>query len=116
MATVAELRNKVSFKLGIGARGNTLESSISDDLDQAYAEVYARLRSEDLVSWAFTSEVPDELITPVVDLVAFSRVDEYGVSAERWQRVANSASQAEVRIRRTLKDDYFTDEEEAKYY
>ena len=116
MATAAEVRNKASFKLGIGARGQTLENSVSSDLDQAYVEVYAALRDEDLVSWAFSAEVPDEIVSPVVDLVAFSRVDEYGVNGERYQRLIAAASQAEIRIRRRLQDDYFTDESEAKYY
>ena len=114
MATAAEIRNKASLKLGIGALGQTLESAVSKDLDDAYTEVYARLRDEDLVSWAFTSEVPDELVDPVVDLVAFAR--SYMVSGERYQRIGVAASQAESRIRRSLQDDYFTDESEAKYY
>ena len=116
MATAAEIRNKASFKLGIGARGQTLENSVSSDLDDAYKEVYGRLITEDLVSWAFTADIPDEAVSPVVDLVAFARVDEYGVSGERFQRLALAVSTAEVRIRRTLQDDYFTDESEAKYY
>ena len=116
MATAATIRNKASFKLGIGARGQTLEGSVSKDLDEAYDEVYARLRDEDLVNWHSTSEVPDEIVSPVVDLVAFSRVDEYGVSGERYQRIAIAANQAEIRIRRSIQDDYFTDESEAKYY
>jgi len=116
MATAEEIRNKASFKLGVGARGQTLENTISSDLDDAYAEIYATLRVEDLVTWSFASEVPDELVMPVVALVAFSRVDEYAVSGERYQRITADASAAEIRIRRYIQDDYFTDETEAKYY
>lgn len=116
MATAAEIRNKAALKLGVKGVGQTLENSVSSDLDDAYAEVYARLRDDDLVSWAFTAEVPDELISPVVDLIAISRVDEYGISGERFQRIAIAASQAAIRIRRSIQDDYFTDESEAKYY
>lgn len=116
MATAATIRNKAASKLGVKAIGQTLESAVSSDLDAAYDEVYARLRDEDLVSWHSTAEVPDELVSPVVDLVAFARADEYGVSNERYQRLMLAASQAETRIRRSIQDDYFTDEEEAKYY
>ena len=116
MATAAQIRDKAGFKLGVKALGQALENSISSDLDDAYTEVYARLRDEDLVSWSATAEVPDELVSPVVDLVSFARVDEYGVSTERFQRLQIAASQAEIRIRRSLQDDYFKDQDEAKYY
>jgi len=116
MATAAEIRDKAGLKLGVKAIGQTLENSVSSDLDAAYTEVYARLRDEDLVTWAETAEVPNEIISPVVDLVAFARADEYSVSGERYQRLAIAASQAEIRIRRSIQDDYFTDEQEAKYY
>ena len=116
MATAAEIRNKAGSKLGIKAFGQALENAVSSDLDAAYDEVYARLRDEDLVSWHSTAEVPAELVSPVVDLVAFARVDDYGVSGEKYQRIAVAATQAEIRIRRSLQDDYFQDDNEAVYY
>ena len=116
MATAAQIRDKAGFKLGLKALGQALENSVSSDLDDAYTEVYARLLKEGLASWASAAEVPDELVSPVVDLVSFARVDEYGVSTERYQRLQIAASQAEIRIRRSLQDDYFKDQEEAKYY
>jgi len=116
MATAAEIRNKASLKLGKGAIGQTLANPISSDLDQAYVEVYARLRDESLVNWAFADEVPDAIVSPVVDLVAFARADDYSVSSERYQRLILAAGQAEVRIRRSIQGDYFSDSEEAKYY
>ena len=116
MATAAQIRDKAGFKLGVKALGQALENSVSSDLDDAYTEVYNRLRDEDLVSWDVAAEIPDEVVSPVVDLVAFSRVDEYGVSTERYQRIVSAASQAEVRIRRSLQDDYFTNQNEASYF
>jgi hypothetical protein len=116
MATAAQIRDKAGFKLGVKALGQALENSVSSDLDDAYTEVYNRLRDEDLVSWDISAEVPDEVVSPVVDLVAIARVDEYGVSGERYQRISIAASQAEIRIRRSLQDDYFTNENEAVYF
>ena len=116
MATAAEIRDKAGLKLGVRALGQTLDNAVSSDLDAAYDEVYAKLRDEDLVSWHSTAEVPDELVSPVVDLVSFARVDEYGVSGERFQRIALAASSAEIRIRRSLEDDYFKDTNEAQYF
>ncbi len=116
MATAAQIRDKAGFKLGVKDLGQALENSVSSDLEDAYQEVYSRLRDEDLVSWSLISEVPNELVSPVVDLVAFARADEYGVSGERYQRIAIAASQAEIRIRRSLQDDYFKDQSQAVYY
>ena len=116
MATAAQIRNKAGFLLGVKALGQTLTNSVSSDLDEAYDEVYARLRDEDLVSWHSTQDVPDELVSPVVDLVAFARINEYAVSDSRYQRISLAASQAEIRIRRSLQDDYFTNQDEAVYF
>lgn len=116
MATKAEIRDKAARKLGIKAIGQTLENPVSSDLDDAYTEVYAMLRGEDLVTWHSTAEVPDNLVWPVVALVAFSRVDEYNISGERYQRITAAAGAAEATIRRAIQDDYFTDESEAVYY
>jgi len=116
MATAAEIRDKAAFKLGVKALGQALENSVSSDLDNAYIEVYDRLRAEDLVNWDSTADVPNDVVDPVVFLVAFARTVEYGVAGERYQRIALGASQSETRIRRSLQDDYFTDENEAYYY
>ena len=114
MATAAEIRDKAGFMLGVKTLGQALENSVSSDLDDAYTEVYERLRAEDLVNW--TDDIPNDVVSPVVDLVAFARATQYGVSGERYQRIILAANQAEIRIRRSLQDDYFMDETEAKYY
>ena len=116
MATAAEIRDKAGSKLGIKTLGQALENSVSSDLDEAYIEVYDRLRAEDLVNWDISAEVPSDIVDPVVYLVAFARATEYGIAGERYQRIASLASHSETRIRRSLQNDYFTDETEAKYY
>lgn len=115
-ATPAQIRNKAARKLGILARGQTLKSDISQDLDNAYNEVFAELRAADVVSWSATASVPDEVVGPIVALVALSRVDEYGVSNDRLQRIASSALNAEPRIRRAITEDYFSNMNNAEYY
>ena len=86
MATAAEIRDKAAFKLGVKTLGQALENSVSKDLDEAYTEVYNRLRAEDLVNWDSAAEVPDDIVSPVVDLVAFARAVEYGIAGQRYQR------------------------------
>ena len=116
MATPADIRNKAGFKLGKKSLGQALKNSVSSDIDAAYDEVYARLKAEGLVSWTSTGDIPDEVVSPVVDLVAFARVTEYGVGGDRYARIASDASQAETRIRRSLQNNYFKNTKEAVYY
>lgn len=99
MATAAEIRNKAAKKLGLYGTGQTLQSAISADLDEAYDEVFDELKSLGLVTWAESAEVPDELVWPVVALTAFARVNEYAVPPGKYQRVVADAAIAERRIR-----------------
>jgi len=116
MSTPAQIRDKAGAKLGKKALGQALSNKVSSDLDEAYNEVYARLKGENLVSWTSTGDIPDAFVNPVVDLVAYARVTDYGVAGERYARIATDASQAELRIRRSLQNAYFKDTKDAVYY
>ena len=104
-ATAAQIRNKAAQRLGLKSGTLNLSSDISDDLDEAYNEIWADLEAKDIVNWDLTESVPDEFVNPVVDLVAESRVVDYAVSRERFSRIVAAASTAEKRIRKVL-DDY----------
>lgn len=108
MATAAEIRNKAAKKLGVLATGQTLESEIADDLDEAYDEVYAALDAKNLVTWDYDEEIPDEYIGPVVALVAFARADEYGIPNDRYQRIAGDMSRALNEIRELQESNAYT--------
>ncbi len=116
MPTVAEIRDKAARKLGVLAFGQTLSNRYSADLTAAYSEVYAELRELNLVNWTLTGTIPDEVVEPVVALVARARVDEYGVSNDRYQRILNSAQNAETSLRRVIHDPYFSSSEDAEFY
>lgn len=116
MATTAEIRDKAAFRLGIKSFGQALENSVSSDLDAAYDEAYALLRADDLVSWGPSADIPSEFVYPIVSLVAFSRMEEYGVGGERAARIAAAATGAERLIRRIIQGDYFNSDSEANYY
>lgn len=102
MATAAEIRNKAAKKLGLFGTGQTLRSAIAANLDEAYAEVYGELELQSLTPWAFADEVPDALVSSVVALVAGSRVEEYSVPSEKYQRIMREYVGAEDRIRKLL--------------
>jgi len=99
MAEASVIRSKAAKKLGVLATGQVLESEISDDLDEAYNEVFAALSAKNLTNDWSTDAIPDEYIAPVVALTAFARVDEYGVPNDRYQRIAADASRAIPEIR-----------------
>lgn len=115
-ATAAEIRNKALRRLGILGLGQTASSELSNDVDAAYNEVYARLSEVGLVGWALASSVPNEYVAPMVALVAGERVDEYGVAGERYQRIKADAAKAEMDIRRLINGQYVSRSVEATYY
>lgn len=99
MATRAEVRKRALIKLGRASLSQTPESYLDADMVNAYNEVYRTLQEMDLVYWGQTSDVPDEVANHVATLMAWFRVNDYGVSAERHTRLAVDASSAESRIR-----------------
>ena len=86
--TTAQIRNQAAQKLGLLGTGQTLQSAQSADLDQAYLEVYAVLQSKNLANWGIsTTDVPNELVEPIVAWVAGIRATRYAVPTERFQRI-----------------------------
>ena len=100
MATLEEIRVKAAKKLGLLGVGQTLRSTIDDDLTNAYTEVYAEIETLGLATWAVTDDIPDQFVFAVTSWVAGSRLDEYNVPLEKYQRVANDFAKAEPTIRR----------------
>jgi len=94
MATTAKIRDMAATRLGILGEGETLPSYESNDLDQAYVEVHAQLSALNIVVWDFDASVPDEYVGPVTDLVAFARINDYGIPNDRYTRITNNAGAA----------------------
>lgn len=92
MATAAEIREKAVRRLNIVSRYNTTPSPIQNSLDDAYTEVYAMLSKRRLTTWDFDQEVPDEFVNPVVDLVAYSRANEFKIPNELYTRIGIDAN------------------------
>lgn len=87
MATSAEIRTRAAEKLGILGEGETLRSAHTTVLDQAYTEVYAQLRADDLVAWDSDENVPDEFSEAVVAMVAFARANHFRAPNDKYQRL-----------------------------
>ena len=106
MAVKADIRNKALDKHGLIASGQTADSNHQADLDAAYDEVYEELRTEGLAVWPSTGTINDELVNPLVALVASKRLDEYGVPDRAYQSIASQAANAIPQIRRILARPY----------
>lgn len=83
MPTKTEIRNRVAARLGLVEVGGTPSTAQETALDEAYDEVYAQLEVLYLTTWASDEDVPDEVAIPLVDLIAYWKVDDFPRSPER---------------------------------
>lgn len=99
MATLAQIREGAATRLGILGEGETLPSYEAADLNQAYAEVYAQLDARNVAVWDEDEAIPNEYAGHVIDLVAFARVNDYGIPNDRYSRISASAKAALLEIK-----------------
>ena len=97
--TKAQIRNRALRKLGKLAIGQTAEAGLASDIEEAYDQVYARLKSRGLTTF-LSSSVPDEFVEDMVALVAFERSE--GIPDSRYMRVRDDASRAMGNISATI--------------
>lgn len=86
--TKAQIRDRAATELGRLKLGQSLQNQDKVRIEEAYDEVYADLKSDGLNTWASTGSVPDELVPFVSGLVALRCANTYGVSVERFNRIA----------------------------
>jgi hypothetical protein len=115
MATKATIRDRAANELGLLPVGQTLASQHQTRIETAYDEVYAQLKVDGLNTWASDGSCADELTPHVVALVAFSCLNTYPVSPERYQRITFTASQAIPRIKALVTPEYESIDEPTDY-
>jgi hypothetical protein len=115
MATVADIREKTAKKLYILSTGQTLQSEITEDLEAAYDEVYYMLDAQGLTTWDVADDIPEEMVWPVVALMAFQRANEYSIPNDHYQRITTDAAMAVPKIREMLASDAY-DTPQADYF
>lgn len=94
--TKQEIGERALRKLGKLALGQTAEAKLQDSVEDAYDQVYARLKRRNLVEWDSADSVPDEFVEDMVALVAFERSE--GIPQERYVRIALDAQRAQANI------------------
>ncbi len=98
--TIAECRNRALVKLGKLPLGQTPGSALSSDMEDAYDQVYQRLKSRGLVTWSSTASIPDEFVEDIVALMAYERSE--GIPNDRFVRIREAATSAVVNISATI--------------
>ena len=99
MATAQQIRETAAENLGILGEGETLPSYETNDLDQAYTEVYAELQGQNLTTWSEGTNVPDQYARSIAMLVAESRATKYQIPDNRYARIKMEAVEAYRMIR-----------------
>ncbi len=99
MATLAHVKKQALIKLGVATPHQAPKSYQDDEMQIAYNEVYTKLENKTLAFWAKTGPVPDEVVNDVASMMAWTRANDYGISSERYQRLANERARAEPNIR-----------------
>lgn len=87
----AEIRNRALRRLGVIGWGETPDSTIADDMDQAYAEVFAHLEEANVSVWAIAADVPNGIVRPLVNLCALARSVEHKISELRLSKIISEA-------------------------
>lgn len=99
MATKQQIRETAAENLGILGEGETLPSYESDDIDQAYIEVFNELQALNLTAWPITGDIPDQYARSIAILVAEARVIKYQKSDQIYNRIRAEKEVALARIR-----------------
>lgn len=113
--TKTEVINRAANMLGVLAFGQSLASQDSTRITQGYNEVYAYLKNKGLATWASTASVPDELVFFMASMIAYSCINDYGVSNDRYQRISADANSAEQNIRALVIPAYVSQQDPTDY-
>ena len=111
--TKAELRNRALQMLGKLAVGQTPAAAISNDMEDVYDQVYAKLEKRGLVSWGPSDSVPDEFVEDISALMAYERSE--GIPNDRYIRIRDAAGSATSTISAMIAGKYSNPREYTDY-
>ena len=106
MATQADVRKRALRKLGLASTNQAPTSDLDSDMQAAYTEVYTMLETLKLTFWGESSAVPDEEANNMASLMAFERVNDYGIGTERYARIEREKMAAMQNFRMMAVNEY----------
>lgn len=104
--TLAELKSKTLKKLRVLAPSQTAPAYADEIVGDAYTAVYEQLKTEKLVSWSDSDDIPDDLAFQIIAVVLPNVADEFHVPEPRLARLERQALVAMKDIRRKTSQDY----------
>ncbi len=118
--TKVQIRDRVANDLGVLPLNQSLPAQHVTRIEQAYDEVYARLKTRGLATWASTASVPNDLCPYVIALVCDNCLNTYSVSVERWSRIkaiagVKNGDDAIRAIRELVSPEYVSQENPTDY-
>lgn len=84
-------------------------------MQESYNEVFAQLKELGIATWTSTGAIPAACVSHVVALTAFNRINTYGVSDSRYQRIALSAAAAPTALMALTTPPYESLEDQADF-
>jgi len=98
--TKAQIGVQALEELGVVALGQSATAAQTATINAAYDQVWDALDDHGVVVWLSTESVPSAYVNPVVALVAAQRMNMFGISNDRYTRIAGAASGSIAEIRR----------------
>lgn len=89
--TKEELIQRVGEDLSLVPIGQDLENQDVLRIEATYNEVYQRIKSKDLATWAFSDDIPDAAVPYVALMMEEKLLTTYSVPDNRYQRIKTDA-------------------------
>lgn len=91
MSTKQEIQQRVAEELALVPVGQAAESQDQNRINEAFDQMYERLKTKGLATWASTAEVPAEIV-PYFELMMLEKLlTRYSVPEGRYIRIKTDA-------------------------
>jgi hypothetical protein len=87
----ADVVQRVGEDLAVTPIGQALQSQDEARITAAFLEIYERLKKKGLATWAYTAEVPTELVPSLSLMIAEKLLISYSVPELRYNRIKAEA-------------------------
>jgi hypothetical protein len=114
--TLTDLKAKVLKKLRVLAPSQTAPAYADEIVGDAYTAVYEQLKTEKLIYWGSSDDIPDDLAFQIISLVIFNCADDFHVPEPRLARLERQSMVSMKDIRRKTALDYVATTAEVDYY
>jgi hypothetical protein len=114
--TLAELKEKALKKLRVLSPSQSAPAYANTIVGDAYDSVYEQLKTEKLIYWGSSDDIPDDLAYQIIALVIFNSADEFHVPEPRLARLERQSLIAMKDIRRKTTPDYVPTTASPDYY